>query len=136
MIMEYQKEDNISGIYFLKKAEKIVYVGQSVNVHARVYFGHIDKDFDSYEVKEYPQEELDKREQQYIKKLKPIYNRTLEINRFREKIEKGMEPELITLKIPGAWRARLKVHFKSRGLDFSNGVRLALSQYMEREGLI
>ncbi len=134
--MEYQKEDNISGIYFLKKAEKIVYVGQSVNVHARVYSGHIDKDFDSYEVKEYPQEELDKREQQYIKKLKPIYNRTLKINRVREKIEKGMELELITVRMPAAWQAILKAHYKSHGQDFSNGLRLALSQYMEREGLL
>ncbi len=50
--------------------------------------------------------------------------------------ESDMQPELISLRVPGAWRARLKVHFKSRGLDFSNGVRLALSQYMEREGLI
>ncbi len=132
--MEYRR---IAGIYFLKKAEKIVYVGQSVNVHARVHSGHTDKDFDSYEVKEYPQEELDKREQQYIGKLKPIYNRTLRENRrpLIKPVDEGMKPKLINLRLPAAWRARLKAHFKSQGQDFSNGLRLAISQYMEREGL-
>ncbi len=51
-------------------------------------------------------------------------------------IAENMQPELISIRIPAAWRARLKVHYKSKGLDFSNGVRLALSQYMEREGLL
>ncbi len=50
--------------------------------------------------------------------------------------EKDMQPELISLRIPGAWRARLKVHFKSQGQDFSNGLRLAIAQYMQREGLM
>ncbi len=50
--------------------------------------------------------------------------------------ENDMQPELISIRIPAAWRARLKAHFKSQGQDFSNGVRLALSQYMQREGLL
>lgn len=50
-------------------------------------------------------------------------------------ITENMQPELISIRIPAAWRARLKAHFKSQGQDFSNGLRLAISQYMEREGL-
>lgn len=50
--------------------------------------------------------------------------------------EKDMQPELISIRIPAAWRVSLKAHFKNKGLDFSNGVRLALSQYMEKEGLL
>ncbi len=54
----------------------------------------------------------------------------------RKPIAGNMQPKLISLRIPEAWQDRLKVHYKSKGLDFSNGVRLALSQYMDREGLL
>ena len=41
----------------------------------------------------------------------------------------------MSLRLPRAWRDKLRAHFKSRGVDLSNGIRYALSEYMEREGL-
>ena len=42
---------------------------------------------------------------------------------------------LMSLRLPGSWRERLRAHFRAKGVDLSNGLRLALSEYMEREGL-
>lgn len=50
--------------------------------------------------------------------------------------EKDMQTKLISLRILEIWEVRLKTHFKSKGVVFSSGLRLAISEYMEREGLI
>ena len=49
----------------------------------------------------------------------------------------GQEDPLraISLKMPESWIDGLKVHFKSKGLGLSQGIRMALSEYMDRESL-
>ena len=67
---------NISRVYFLRRGEEVVYVGQSKSVGRRVA-NHIDRKlFDSGLVLPVPVEELSSVEQYWIKKLKPVLNRT------------------------------------------------------------
>ena len=51
--------------------------------------------------------------------------------------EKDLEDPLkaISLKMPESWIGVLKAHFKAKGLGLSHGVRMALSEYMDQEGL-
>jgi hypothetical protein len=64
---------SVVGIYFLVKGTKVVYVGQSLNVHRRIS-DHRDKDFDRYAVIQCPSAMLDKLESLYIHTLRPILN--------------------------------------------------------------
>lgn len=64
------------GIYFLMHEREIVYVGQSVNCHARMGT-HLNDDlkvFDSYFIIECPENCLDELEAKYIVQLRPKYN--------------------------------------------------------------
>jgi hypothetical protein len=64
------------GVYFLIKGERIVYVGQSVNVLARVgSHAGADKDFDGWNYVRCLPEELDALERHYIDTYRPILNR-------------------------------------------------------------
>jgi hypothetical protein len=63
-----------SGIYFLCKDKKVVYIGQSRDVLARVN-GHIGlKEFDSVMSMLVPEGLLDEAEQYWIKRIKPDLN--------------------------------------------------------------
>jgi hypothetical protein len=67
----------LSGIYFLAHNGEVVYVGQSVNVVARVH-GHINeglKDFDSAVFLPAPRRDLDSLECAFINALKPRHNK-------------------------------------------------------------
>lgn len=66
----------ISAIYFLCKDNKVVYVGQAVNVAGRVSNHFNSKDFDSVFYIPIPKNKLNDIERQFIKLLKPIYNKT------------------------------------------------------------
>jgi len=61
------------GVYFLIKSGQVVYVGQSVNVHARIA-SHTDKDFDAFAYVPCEQHMLDKLESLYIHCLRPPLN--------------------------------------------------------------
>ncbi len=61
------------GIYFLKLDDKIVYVGQSVDVRTRIK-QHRDKKFDSYELFECSKDNLNSLEAHYILIHNPILN--------------------------------------------------------------
>lgn len=63
-----------SGIYFLCRGSKIVYVGQSVNVMGRVS-SHKDKDFDSVFRFPVTRSNLSRVEEAFIRVLRPRYNR-------------------------------------------------------------
>jgi hypothetical protein len=65
--------ENATGIYFLINDNKIVYVGQSVNVFSRVT-AHWDKKFDSYAWIPCEKNMLDKLESLYIYFLSPPLN--------------------------------------------------------------
>ena len=62
------------GIYLLKKKNKVVYVGQSINIHRRVE-QHKDKEFDSYDFIECDKSLLNCTEEFYILRYNPIYNK-------------------------------------------------------------
>jgi len=60
-----------SGVYFLIKEDRVVYVGQSVNVFSRIS-SHVNyKDFDSYAYVLCPKDKLDILESLYIHTLNP-----------------------------------------------------------------
>jgi hypothetical protein len=65
-----------SGIYFLIKDSRVVYVGQSTNVYARID-KHGTKDFDAYAYVPCRRENLDAMESRYIHLLRPPQNAVL-----------------------------------------------------------
>jgi len=62
-----------TGVYFLIFKEELVYVGQSVNVFARIS-SHADKHFDKYAFIPCSREDLDTIESLYIHVLRPRLN--------------------------------------------------------------
>ncbi len=62
-----------TGVYFLIKDHRVVYVGQSVNVYARIA-AHTDKSFDSVALLPCSRDVLDKMESLYIHCLRPPLN--------------------------------------------------------------
>jgi hypothetical protein len=62
-----------TGVYFLVGGDKVVYVGQSVNVYARIAY-HTDKVFDSFAFIPCGKEMLDSLESLYIHVLRPPLN--------------------------------------------------------------
>lgn len=62
-----------TGVYFLIGGNKVVYVGQSVNVYARIAY-HTDKIFDSFAFIPCEQNMLDALESLYIHVLRPPLN--------------------------------------------------------------
>lgn len=63
-----------SGVYFLIRAGKIVYVGKSVNVHARIAEHQKSKEFDQINFIECPEDHLCRLELMYIRKFNPELN--------------------------------------------------------------
>lgn len=64
------------GIYFLCKQGKVVYIGQSVNIHSRVGQHCEDKEFDAVFLFQCPQAHLNELERTFIRELQPPLNRT------------------------------------------------------------
>jgi hypothetical protein len=64
---------SFTGVYFLISNNKIVYVGQSVNVYARLS-AHTHKNFDSFTVLPCPKEHLNVLESLYIHMFDPPLN--------------------------------------------------------------
>lgn len=63
-----------SGVYFLIRDGKIVYVGKSMNVHSRIATHQRSKEFDRINFVECPEESLHRLEQMYIRKFNPELN--------------------------------------------------------------
>jgi hypothetical protein len=76
---------DVSGVYFLIRGAKVVYVGQSVNVGARLSAHRADADklFDYGVFLPLPESDLLRVEKAFIRLLRPEYNRTafLALNR-------------------------------------------------------
>lgn len=68
----------ISGVYFLIKGKRVVYVGQSVDVFRRIS-KHIatGKEFDSFNYLACGEDMLDETERRYIELLMPEWNETM-----------------------------------------------------------
>lgn len=62
------------GVYFLRKGDAIVYIGQSVNVYSRVTQHEKGKDFDSVTFVPCTQDQLNDLEGFYIRLIKPPLN--------------------------------------------------------------
>jgi len=69
-----QPWDRVCGVYFLIKGNRVVYVGQSMNVHSRIPSHTITKDFDSVTVISCDKDQLDVLESLYIYMLDPPLN--------------------------------------------------------------
>jgi hypothetical protein len=67
-------DSEMCGIYFLKREGRIVYIGQSVNVYARVAQHRKDKDFDSVDFLPCDKSKLDDLEGFFIRLIKPELN--------------------------------------------------------------
>lgn len=72
---------NTTGVYFLIKDKKIVYVGKTENGISRI-FAHKDKDFDSYSFFNIPKSDLDWVESINIIHYKPTYNKQFISSKF------------------------------------------------------
>lgn len=72
------------GVYFLIKKDKIVYVGESIDVDKRI-IQHIQekkKSFDRFAFIECGNEYICELEAEYIAKLSPVYNKKLTVNEY------------------------------------------------------
>lgn len=66
----------VCGVYFLFWDGRCVYVGQSVNVHARLMQHRAVKEYDYADIIPVPPEKLAEVERHYIALIKPEWNRT------------------------------------------------------------
>jgi hypothetical protein len=71
------RRDVLSGVYFLIAAGEIVYVGQSVNVFARLASHQRGKDFDRFGYITCDLADLDTVEARFIKAFRPALNRKI-----------------------------------------------------------
>lgn len=79
-----------AGLYFLIKDEKVVYVGQTKNLSARMA-GHLNKDYDKYRFIQCPEHLLKHYENRWILRFSPILNKT--------KIKAGDDSLTITISV-------------------------------------
>ena len=49
--------------------------------------------------------------------------------------DKNLEMKITPLRLPVSWKEKLKLHFREKGQDLSNGLRGIIAEYMDREGL-
>lgn len=74
----------LCGVYFLVKDGRVVYVGQSTNIHMRLAKHLATKDFDSFHFVECDASILDEVEAAYIVSLDPPLNRVVSLTKARE----------------------------------------------------
>lgn len=85
--MEFEETDKVLTfhicdkyfIYFLLRGNEVVYVGQTTAGLSRP-FSHQDKEYDLIKVLPCSPDELDEKEDYYINKYKPIYNKMRNYN--------------------------------------------------------
>jgi hypothetical protein len=70
------KSEVFSGVYFLCKKNKVVYVGKAVSIAARIanHFSEKIKDFDTVFYLPLPKNRIEEVEREFIKHLQPEYN--------------------------------------------------------------
>lgn len=103
-------KDIITGVYFLKKDNKVVYVGQSVDIHRRIIEHKRVKEFDSYDFVECDKNLLDSTENSFIMHYNPILNiRKALINtspKIVKKYEKDNDNTIISISIEAQKRIK------------------------------
>ena len=114
--------ESVTGIYFLVKDGKIVYVGQSTNVFARVGTHKTDKDFDKAVYFECSSTELDDLEYELINILQPQYNTTgnplkrFPYSGFNNRSEESLAREIERRIQAGKYSRRTVRSFRELGL--------------------
>jgi predicted GIY-YIG superfamily endonuclease len=78
----YRDDVSQPGVYLLAIEDRIVYVGQSKNPHARIP-QHKDKEFTHVRILRCPERRLTYWESVLIRKINPVYNKTLKKYRRR-----------------------------------------------------
>lgn len=78
----YRDDVSQPGVYLLAMEDRIVYVGQSKNPHARIP-QHRDKEFTHVRILRCPERRLTYWESVLIRKINPVYNKTLKKYRRR-----------------------------------------------------
>ncbi len=78
----YRDDVSQPGVYLLAMEDRIVYVGQSKNPHARIP-QHKDKEFTHVRILRCPERRLTYWESVLIKRINPVYNKTLKKYRRR-----------------------------------------------------
>lgn len=79
-----------TGVYFLVRGNKVVYVGQGVNCGSRS-LSHTDKEFDCVFVMPVPRSELNRVEAAFISVLKPEYNAIRKTSKTRNHVHSHPE---------------------------------------------
>ena len=116
----------LCGVYFLLDGEEVVYVGQSVNVYARVANHRESKRFATAICIPVPRDELDAVESAFIRRLRPRLNKS--------GLSEGPWPGDDSLLAPYTtgtpsdaalrrWLARMSVAFKQIGDAYTKDVR-------------
>jgi hypothetical protein len=96
-------ENKNTFIYFLLKGDEVVYVGQTRKGSIRV-FAHEDIEYDAAKLIYCKTDDLDKLEDVYIKKYKPMYNKACNygmnysLNRARNVIRERMHDIMFNLR--------------------------------------
>lgn len=128
----------IIGIYLLKRKNKVVYVGQSKNVHRRIG-QHKDKTFDSYEIIECSESLLNCTEEFYILSHNPIYNKKRaeikvscnsmkekrKINKIKKEIRRGYKH----LRIKEDTHKLVKAYASIEGVNVDTMVKKLIEAY-------
>ena len=120
----------MTGVYFLYKKDEVVYVGQSVDIERRIT-EHPDKKFDSFKYIECNVDELDSLEERCIKEIKPKYNKAylVKTNRLFNDFT------TFSIRLLPEDIQRVRTYFERRGLKLTQGIRMIIKEYMEREGI-
>ena len=84
------RKQGLPGIYFLINGNEVVYVGQTKNLHARIYQHRVEtkKAFTRYFLLPCEPAELTPLESRYIAKFKPRYNKSPRYDRSGLSVEK------------------------------------------------
>ena len=104
----------VCGVYFLIREQQVIYVGQSVDVFARVVYHARErtKIFDRYTVVGCQADELDKLEAHYIGRFNPPLNAVVPTNEAYKslaQIKKAYDVSALVLK---AWIAGKKIPYQ------------------------
>lgn len=106
-----------TGVYFLLRGNKIVYIGQTSRFPNRISC-HTDKNFDSYRFIECSWENSLKYESRWIKRFKPEYNkpRIGAVRKYDFKLKKG---DFTSLPFSTGARTTALKFAKSNGFKYS-----------------
>jgi len=111
----------ICGIYFMVDGGTIVYVGQSNDIYMRIS-QHKDKKYEYVLYLEYPENELNDRENEYIVGFNPKYNKThkamIALNKYRLYHSALTKPQISCIcNIPAEEACRFL------GIDYGMGIQ-------------